>query len=65
MHVWQPLSGQIQRFLVQSHPEHYPDFIDVGTRHQNIIEALQRRDANQAFTAIQEHIMLIWSRITP
>jgi DNA-binding GntR family transcriptional regulator len=55
MHVWAPLSGQIQRFLVQSHPAYYPDFIDVGTRHQTIIDA----------KAIQEHIMLIWSRITP
>jgi DNA-binding GntR family transcriptional regulator len=65
MHVWAPLSGQIQRFLVQSHPAYYPDFIDVGTRHQTIIDALRQHDAHQATKAIQEHIMLIWSRITP
>jgi DNA-binding GntR family transcriptional regulator len=61
LRVWIPLSNQIQRFIVQSHPQQYPDFVEVGTRHQPIVEALRRRDSDGAVRAIQEHIMLIWS----
>ncbi len=65
LRVWLPLSSQIQRFIIQSHPLHYPDFVEVGTRHQPIMEALCRRDGDRAERAVQEHIMLIWSRINP
>jgi DNA-binding GntR family transcriptional regulator len=61
LRVWLPLSNQIQRFIVQSHPQQYPDFVEVGTRHRPIVEALRRRDGDGAAHAIQEHIMLIWS----
>ncbi len=61
LRVWIPLSNQIQRFIVQSHPQQYPDFVEVGTRHQPIVEAMRRRDSDGAVSAIQEHIMLIWS----
>jgi DNA-binding GntR family transcriptional regulator len=61
--AWTPLSNQIQRFIVQSHPEHYPDFVEIGTRHQPIVEALRQHDSDGAARAVQEHIMLIWPRI--
>jgi DNA-binding GntR family transcriptional regulator len=65
LHVWSPLSNQIQRFVVQSHPLHYPDLVEVGTRHQCIVTALRQHDGTGSVKAVQEHIMLIWSRIKP
>jgi DNA-binding GntR family transcriptional regulator len=65
LRVWTTLSSQIQRFIVQSHVEHYLDFVEIGTRHQPIAEALRRRDSDSSASAIQEHIMLIWSKILP
>jgi DNA-binding GntR family transcriptional regulator len=62
---WVPLSSQIQRFIVKSHPLHYPDFVEVGTRHQPIVDALRIHDSESAIHAVQDHIMLIWSRIHP
>lgn len=63
--AWTALFSQIQRFIVQSHPQHYSDFVEVGTRHQPIVDALRNHDGDGAAQAIQEHIMLIWSVITP
>lgn len=63
--VWMPLSSQVQRFIVQSHPEHYLDFVEIGTRHQPIVDALRRGDTDEAVRVTQEHVMLIWSRINP
>lgn len=62
---WVPLSSQIQRFIIQSHPLHYPNFVEVGMRHQPIVEALRQHDSDGAARAVQDHIMLIWSRIHP
>jgi DNA-binding GntR family transcriptional regulator len=62
---WTPLSSQIERFIVESHPLYYPDFVEVGTRHQPIVDALRLRDGNGAARLLQEHIMLIWSKIIP
>jgi DNA-binding GntR family transcriptional regulator len=63
LRVWTPLSSQIQRFIVQSHPLHYPDFVEIGTRHQPILDALRSHDGDAAVRAIQDHVMQIWSRI--
>jgi DNA-binding GntR family transcriptional regulator len=63
LRVWTPLSSQIERFIVQSHPMHYPDFVEVGTRHQPIVDALRQHDGDSAARIVQEHIMLIWSKI--
>jgi DNA-binding GntR family transcriptional regulator len=60
LQAWTSLSGQLQRFIVQSHPERYPDFVEIGTRHQPIVEALRQRDVDAAEQALKEHIMLIW-----
>ena len=62
---WITLSSQIQRFVVQSHPRHYSDLVEVGTRHQPIVSALREHDSECAANAIQEHIMLIWQKISP
>jgi DNA-binding GntR family transcriptional regulator len=63
LRVWTPLSSQIQRFIVQSHPAHYSDFVEIGSRHQVIVDALRRHDGDEAVRSIQEHVMHIWSRI--
>ena len=63
LRVWMPLTSQIERFIVESHPLHYPDYVEVGTRHQPIVDALRQHDSEAAVSAVQEHIMLIWSRI--
>lgn len=63
LRVWNTLSSQIQRFVVQSHPQHYLDFVEIGTRHQPIVSALRQHDSDAAAAAVQEHIMLIWSEI--
>jgi DNA-binding GntR family transcriptional regulator len=62
---WETLSSQIQRFIVQTHPEQYPDYVEVGTRHQPIVEALRQGDGELAANILQDHIMLIWPRINP
>jgi DNA-binding GntR family transcriptional regulator len=63
LRVWITLSSQIQRFVVQSHPQHYSDLVEIATRHQSIVTALRQGDAERAVQAVQEHIMLIWPKI--
>jgi DNA-binding GntR family transcriptional regulator len=65
LRLWSTLSSQIQRFVVQTHPQHYPDYVEVGTRHQPILDALRNHDGDKAAQVLQEHIMLIWPRINP
>lgn len=65
LRTWTTLSNQIQRFIVQTHPGHYPDYIEIGTRHQPILDALRQHDAEAAALILQEHIMLIWPKIKP
>lgn len=64
LRVWITLSSQIQRFVVQSHPGHYDNLVHLGTRHQSILEALRQHDSEGAAKAVQEHIMLIWPKIS-
>ncbi|MBI1280439.1 MAG: FCD domain-containing protein [Anaerolineaceae bacterium] len=63
LRVWNTLSSQIQRFVVQSHPRHYPDLVELGTRHQSIVAALRQQNGEAAAQAVQAHIMLIWPEI--
>lgn len=65
LRVWNPLSAQCQRFIVQSHPLHYPNYVEIATRHTPIVDALRQHDAEGAVRAVQEHIMLIWPKINP
>lgn len=63
LRVWLPLSGQIQRFIVHSHPHQYPDLVHVATRHQPIVDALRRREPETASRILREHVMLIWNEV--
>jgi DNA-binding GntR family transcriptional regulator len=63
LRVWITLSSQIQRFVVQSHPQHYSDLVEIGTRHQSIVTALRQHDIERAAQVVQDHIMLIWPKI--
>jgi len=63
LRMWMTLSSPIQRFIVQSHIEHYLDFVEIGMRHQPIVDALRRNNSDEAVRAVQEHIMLIWPKI--
>lgn len=65
LRAWSPLSNQIQRFVLQTHQEHYSDFVEIGTRHQPILELLRQHDSDGAAQIVQEHIMLIWEKISP
>lgn len=59
--AWNALAHQIQRFIVQSHPIYYPDYVAVATRHSPIVEALRQHDPEAAAHAVQSHILLFWS----
>ena len=61
LRVWLPLSGQIQRFIIHSHPRRYPDLVHVATRHQPIVDALRSREPETASRVLREHVMLIWN----
>lgn len=65
LRAWSPLSSQIQRFVVQSHPERYPDLREVGTRHQPIVDVLRQRDSANAPEVMRKHVMLIWEGHPP
>jgi DNA-binding GntR family transcriptional regulator len=61
--TWIPLYSQIQRFIALTHKRHFPDLVELANTHQPIVEVLRRGDAEEAARIIQEHIMLIWSKI--
>jgi DNA-binding GntR family transcriptional regulator len=65
LRAWTPLSHQVERFIVQTHPIYFPDSIEIAMRHNDILNPLKNHDAEGAAQAIQEHIMLIWPIIKP
>lgn len=65
LRAWNPLYSQIQRFIVQSHANHFPELTEISETHQPVLAALRSEDPDAAARAIQEHIMLIWSRTRP
>jgi DNA-binding GntR family transcriptional regulator len=60
---WNPLYSQIQRFVVQTHADHFQKLTDIADTHLPILAALRVGDQDGASAVMQEHIMLIWSRI--
>jgi DNA-binding GntR family transcriptional regulator len=60
---WMPLYSQIQRFITQTHPRYFADLKEIPDTHDGIVAAMRRNDPDEAARVIQEHIMLIWSRI--
>lgn len=63
LRAWVPLSSQIQRFITQTHPRYFSNLREIAETHSAIVEALCQNDADGSARVIQEHIMLIWSRI--
>jgi DNA-binding GntR family transcriptional regulator len=63
LNAWNPLYSQIQRFVVLTHADHFAKLTDIADTHLPILAALRERDAQAAAAVMQEHIMLIWSRI--
>jgi DNA-binding GntR family transcriptional regulator len=61
--AWEPLYGQIQRFVVQTHEQYFDSLTDLVATHYPIIEALKAGQAEEASRIIQEHVMLIWSKL--
>ncbi|MBK8027175.1 MAG: GntR family transcriptional regulator [Chloroflexi bacterium] len=63
LRVWSTLGNQIQRFVVQTHSEAYSDFVEIGTRHGPIVDALRSHDEEVAVERIRHHIRLILSHL--
>ncbi len=61
--MWTPLYSQIQRFVVQNHPQHFKNLADIADTHNPIVVALRQRRPATAARAVREHIMLIWSKM--
>jgi DNA-binding GntR family transcriptional regulator len=65
LRIWMPLYSQLQRFVVKTHPVAFPDLVEVANNHLPIVETLRNRQPELAAQAIEEHIMLIWSKMEP
>jgi DNA-binding GntR family transcriptional regulator len=63
LRTWIPLSSQIERFITQTHPRYFSNLQEIAETHSTIADALRRNDEDDSSRVIQEHIMLIWSRI--
>ncbi len=63
LRTWMPLYSQIQRFITQTHPHYFSNLKEIADTHDTIVAVLRRNDAKDSARIIQEHIMLIWSRI--
>ena len=63
LRTWMPLYSQIQRFITQTHPHYFANLKEIADTHDTIVDALRRNDTDASARVIQEHIMLIWSRI--
>jgi DNA-binding GntR family transcriptional regulator len=61
--AWDPLYSQIQRFVVQTHKDYFDSLTDLAATHYPIIEALRSKQADEASRILEEHVMLIWSKI--
>lgn len=59
--AWDPLYGQIQRFVVRTHKNYFASLTDIADTHLPIIAALRAHDAEDVVRLIQEHVMLIWA----
>ncbi len=63
LRTWMPLYSQIQRFITQTHPRYFSDLKEIADTHDTIVTVLRQNHAEDAARVIQEHIMLIWSRM--
>jgi len=60
---WDPLFSQIQRFVVNTHKDYFDALTDIADTHLPIIAALRAGNEEEAARVVQEHVMLIWTRI--
>ncbi len=63
LNAWLPLYSQIQRFVVQTHPKYFADLVELANTHQPIVEAVCQNEIERARQVVQDHVMLIWSKI--
>lgn len=63
LRVWLPLYMQVQRFIVSTHPHYFHDLKEIANTHVPLLDALRGGAPDRAAARIEEHIMLIWSRI--
>ncbi len=65
LRTWEPLYSQVQRFVVQTNVNHFSSLHEIAESHIPIVEALKQGDEETAALAVQEHVMLIWSKMGP
>ena len=65
LRTWEPLYSQVQRFVVQTNVNHFNSLHEIAESHTPVVEALKRGDEQAAALAVQEHVMLIWSKMGP
>jgi DNA-binding GntR family transcriptional regulator len=63
LQAWTPLYSQIQRFVVLTHQRYFPHLVEIADSHQPIVEALCSGNLEKSASVVQEHIMLVWSRM--
>jgi len=61
LRAWDPLYGQIQRFVVRTHRDYFAHTTDIADTHLPIMNALRSHDEAHVTQLMHEHIMLIWS----
>jgi DNA-binding FadR family transcriptional regulator len=61
--AWDPLYGQIQRFVVQTHKDYVDSLTGWTAAHNPTIAALKTGKADEASRTIEDHVMLIWSKL--
>jgi DNA-binding GntR family transcriptional regulator len=59
LRVWQPLSAQIQRFVLATHPPTADAVGEIVASHQHLL-ALLRGDAVHAARSFEEHVLQAW-----
>jgi DNA-binding GntR family transcriptional regulator len=63
LRTWEPLYSQVQRFVVQTNVNHFNSLHEIAESHMPIVDALKQGDEEAAVRAVQEHVMLIWSKM--
>jgi DNA-binding GntR family transcriptional regulator len=63
LRAWDPLYGQIQRFVVQTHRGYFHELTEIADTHLPVLATLRRREPEEAAQVLQDHIMLIWYRV--
>ncbi|HEX6927024.1 MAG TPA: GntR family transcriptional regulator [Longimicrobiaceae bacterium] len=58
LRVWELLYTQMERFLVLYDVEHFADLTQVAANHEPVLEAIRSGDADEAASAIHEHVLI-------